>query len=121
MIWLQDTPRAGDPSPLRTTGRRQAVENVFESEKSCRGYLLRRSPPEDEEPLDGVPLLLRLRDEPLEDLVCGAGEDLPELDLGALLAEGAGWLRLRLGVLRLALGRGSDFIVSRERLGAGRE
>lgn len=73
-----------------------------------RGYLLRRSPPEDEEPLDEEPLaeepLLRLRDEPLEDLVLG-------------------WLRLRLGELGLALGRGEDedLLTARERLGAGRE
>ncbi len=85
-----------------------------------RGYLLRRSPPEDEEPLAEEPLL-RLRDEPLEDLVLGAGEDL--LDLGALLTEGLGWLRLRPDELGLALGRGEgeDLLTSRVRLGAGRE
>lgn len=63
--------------------------------------------------------LLRLREELPDDLAAGAGEDLPEL--GALLAEGLGWLRLRLGVLGLALGCGDceDGLTSRERLGAG--
>ena len=63
--------------------------------------------------------LLRLLDEPLEDLARGAGEDL--LDDGALLTEGLGLLRLRLGELELALGRGEgeELLTSRERLGAG--
>ena len=90
----------------------------MESVNLFTGYLLRRSPPEDEEPLAEEPLL-RLLDEPLEDLARGAGEDL--LDDGALLTEGLGSLRLRLGELELALGRGEgeELLTSRERLGAG--
>ena len=63
--------------------------------------------------------LLRLREEPLEDLVRGAGDD--RFELGALLTEGLD--RLRLVLLGLALGRGEeeDPLTSRERLGDGRE
>jgi hypothetical protein len=91
----------------------------LESVNLFTGYLLRRSPPEDEEPLAEEPLLRLLDDEPLEDLARGAGEDL--LDDGALLTEGLGSLRLRLGELELALGRGEgeELLTSRERLGVG--
>jgi len=104
--------------PSQAAGYGQAVENILESVNLFTGYLLRRSPPEDEEPLAEEPLL-RLLDEPLEDLARGAGEDL--LDDGALLTEGLGSLRLRLGELELALGRGEgeELLTSRERLGAG--